>query len=126
MDEGAGDAAGLADRRRRYRTGRTAERIAALWLTAKGYRMLGRRVRTPYGEIDLVAVRGRRVSFVEVKARRTREAAEAALPRRQRERVKRAAGAWLQRHAAYQGHEVTFDVVFVLPWSFPRHFVNAL
>lgn len=118
--------AATAERRRRYRAGLTAETIAALWLIAKGHRIIERRARTPFGEIDLVVVRGARVSFVEVKARRTAEAAEAALPARQRERVKRASTIWLQRHPRYQSHEITFDVVFVLPWRPPRHLVNAL
>lgn len=119
------------DRRRRYRTGLAAETTAAVWLRAKGYRVLGRRVRTSAGEIDLVVTRGRRISFIEVKARRSPEAAEAALPARQRQRVKRASAIWLQQHPRYQDREITFDVVFVFPifafpWRMPRHLVNAL
>ena len=60
------------DRIARYRRGRLSEWLAAAALLAKGYRILGRRVRTPYGEIDLIAVRGRRLAFVEVKRRATR------------------------------------------------------
>ena len=60
------------DRIARYRRGRLSEWVAAAALLAKGYRILGRRVRTPYGEIDLIAVRGRRLAFVEVKRRATR------------------------------------------------------
>src|SRR4029453_6459230 len=66
-----------AERIGRYRRGRLSEWLAAAALLAKGYRILGRRVRTPYGEIDLIAVRGRRLAFEEVKLRATRGGAAA-------------------------------------------------
>ena len=40
-----------------FRTGLSAESRAAAFLMAKGYRILARRFRTPYGEIDIVARR---------------------------------------------------------------------
>src|SRR3954452_4227109 len=52
-----------------FRTGRSAEGRAAAWLIAKGYRILAKRFRTPYGEIDIVARRRNLLAFVEVKAR---------------------------------------------------------
>src|SRR5271168_61421 len=52
-----------------FRTGLSAEARAAAFLMAKGYRILAKRFRTPYGEIDLVARRRNVVVFVEVKAR---------------------------------------------------------
>ena len=52
---------------------------------AKGYRILAKRFRTPYGEIDLVARRRNLLAFVEVKARaRLDDAAYAVTPRQQR------------------------------------------
>src|SRR5882757_9209973 len=52
-----------------FRTGLSAETRAAAFLMAKGYRILAKRFRTPYGEIDLVARRRNLVAFIEVKAR---------------------------------------------------------
>ena len=52
------------------KSGRDGERRAALWLRAKGWRILDSRVKTPAGEIDLVAKRGGVVAFVEVKWRK--------------------------------------------------------
>lgn len=113
-------------RRRRYFGGHAAEWIAAGWLTLKGYRVLGRRVRTAGGEIDLIAVRGRRIAFVEVKQRRDMMAAEASILPRQRQRVRRAAELWLRSRPAYHEHEMGFDIVFLLPWRWPQHIENGL
>ena len=70
-------AAAQMKRQRAERGGRRAERLAAWWLRLKGWRILAVRARTPVGEVDLVARRGRILAFIEVKARATE--AEAAL-----------------------------------------------
>lgn len=95
-------------------------------LRLKGYRIIARRVVTPVGEIDIVALRGGRLAFIEVKMRASRAAAEASVSENQRRRVHRAALAWLARHPAYQEKELGFDLVFVLPWRWPQHLPNAL
>ena len=46
-------------RRKAERFGHLAEHAAAWLLRFKGYRIIARRERTPHGEIDLIAVRGR-------------------------------------------------------------------
>lgn len=76
---------------RAYRHGLFAETIAALMLRAKGHRILARRYKTPVGEIDLVALKGRRLAFVEVKHRRTIGDAGWALPTRARRLIVRTA-----------------------------------
>jgi putative endonuclease len=54
--------------------------------------MVARRYKTPVGEIDLLALKGRRLAFIEVKRRKS---LEDALPARQRRLVVRAAQYWL-------------------------------
>ncbi len=120
------DAAPDHVRRKRWQRGRWAETLAAGALMLKGYRIVGRGVRTPLGEIDIVAVRGTRIAFVEVKRRASRAEAEAAIGTRQRQRVRRAAGLWLARHRRYADHDCGFDLVFVLPRRWPEHLENAL
>jgi putative endonuclease len=115
-----------AERIGRYRRGRLSEWLAAAALLAKGYRILGRRVRTPYGEIDLIAVRGRRLAFVEVKRRATRGEAEAALAHRQAARIARAAEFWVSRRPAFCNHEQGLDAILVMPRRLPVHVPNAL
>ncbi|MCE9634170.1 MAG: YraN family protein [Planctomycetes bacterium] len=50
--------------------GRVAEDAAARALERAGYGILARNLRTPFGELDLVAKKSGRIAFVEVKARR--------------------------------------------------------
>ena len=114
------------ERRKRLRRGFGAERLAAFLLMAKGYRILARRHRTPYGEVDLIAARGRRLAFVEVKRRLTVTDAEASLTPHQAGRIARAADYWLGRNPRFQDHEVGLDAVLVVPWSWPSHLLNAL
>ena len=116
----------VSERRARLRRGRISEVIAAGVLMAKGYRVVGRRVKTPAGEIDIIAVRAKHLAFVEVKRRLTREDAEAAITKKQASRVRRAANLWLARHPRFREHEFGFDVVFLVPRQWPRHIANGL
>ncbi len=54
---------------RNQRVGRWGEAAAAAYLADHGFEILARNVRTPYGEIDLVARSEGFTSFIEVKAR---------------------------------------------------------
>ncbi|HEX8573225.1 MAG TPA: YraN family protein [Allosphingosinicella sp.] len=110
-------------RRRAERSGRRAERLAALWLQLKGWKILGRRVRTPVGEVDLVARRGRTVAFVEVKARATASEAGLALDEWRLRRVAAAAEALAHRYAR-AGDDIRLDAVFIVPRRLPRHLAN--
>ncbi|MFV0369627.1 MAG: YraN family protein [Hyphomicrobiaceae bacterium] len=114
------------ERQRRYRHGHRGELLAVAYLAAKGYRVLGRRVVTGAGEIDIIAIKRGRIAFVEVKRRSNLAAAEASVSNRQRQRIHRAADLWLARHASFQACELGFDLIFVLPWRVPIHRKNAL
>jgi putative endonuclease len=59
----------MSDGMRKQRVGRWGENLAAEFLEAKGWTILARNVRSPYGELDLVAQQGSITVFVEVKAR---------------------------------------------------------
>src|SRR5205085_11242498 len=71
--------------------GRRGEVLSALWLMAKGYRILGFRLKTRAGEIDLLAQKGEVLAVVEVKLRTSLEAALEAVTFQQRARLRRAA-----------------------------------
>ena len=114
-----------ARRLRAVRRGRWAETAAALLLRLKGYRIIARDLRTPVGEIDLVARRGRVLVLVEVKARGDEAVALGALRAAQRHRIIRA-GAWLiARRPELCGLDLRCDVVIVTGFRLPRHLADA-
>jgi putative endonuclease len=81
-----------------FRTGLSAEARAAAYLMAKGYRILAKRFRTPFGEIDLVARKRNLLVFIEVKARGSLDEAACAVTPRQQQRIINAAQGWLMAH----------------------------
>jgi putative endonuclease len=91
--------------------GRAGEDAAAQLLEANGYRIVGRNIRLPGGEIDIVARDGDVVVFVEVKARANASfgAAVRAVDHRKRATLRALAADWLQI-AAPQAR-ARFDVV---------------
>ena len=106
------------------RSGRDAEARAGLWLRAKGWRILDTRVKTPAGEIDLVAKRGGTIAFVEVKWRTRRDDLDLAIDERRLARVAAAAEAVAHRYAT-QSEDIRIDVILLAPGAFPRHIANA-
>ena len=106
------------------RAGRRAEIAAWLYYSIKGYYCLGRRVRTPFGEIDLVMKRGRRLAFVEVKFRTKRDMNndfgifEQSLPfHRQRHRITRSA-LWFQgRHSRLANCTPEIEIFVISNWQ---------
>ena len=110
---------------RAYRSGLFAEGLVALLLRLKGNRIVARRYKTPVGEIDIVALKGKRLVFIEVKRRKRFEDAAEALPTRARRRIVRAAQYFLAAHPSYNGHDMSFDVVLTAPWSWPHYIENA-
>ena len=107
------------------RSGRRAEAWAALWLMAKGYRILGFRLRTRLGEIDLLAQKGRVLAVVEVKSRTTLEAALAAVTPEQRDRLRRAGQAAAGARPRLKDLAVRLDLIALAPGRLPRHRPDA-
>ena len=114
----------MRDRRVAEAVGRRGERIAGWWLRLRGWRILDRRVRTPAGEIDLIARRGALVAFVEVKTRASDAALDIAIDRRRLARVAAAAEYLMPRYAA-PGDDIRVDVLLLTPGRPPRHIENA-
>jgi len=108
-----------------FRTGLSAEARAAAFLMAKGYRILAKRFRTRYGEIDIVARRRNLLAFVEVKARATLDDAAYAVTARQQARIIEAAQAWLVAHPEQADFELRFDAMLIAPRRLPRHLLAA-
>ncbi|HEY0918685.1 YraN family protein [Devosia sp.] len=105
--------------------GRRGEAVAAWYLRAKLYRIVARRLKTPVGEIDLVAMHLGTLVFVEVKARRRRGDEFDALLHVNRRRLLRAAQYYLLRNPRLAELPMRFDVIFLAPLTWPRHVRNA-
>jgi putative endonuclease len=104
--------------------GRRGETIAAWWLRLHGWRIVGQRLKTPRGEVDLVARRGRTVAFVEVKTRVKEADLATAIDGWRLRRVAAAAEQLLPRYG--KGAEnMQIDVILVAPWRLPHHLVNV-
>jgi len=85
---------------RRQRLGRRAEELVAGRLAAAGWEVVARNARTRHGELDLIALDGRTLVFVEVKAGRADatqgpERPVLAIDSRKQRRVRRLAAAWM-------------------------------
>lgn len=106
-------------------SGRRAEVLAAIWLMAKGYRILGFRLKTPQAEIDLLAKRGAILAVVEVKQRSSLENALACVRYEQRERLRRAGAALAARRPGLKGASVRLDLLALAPGRLPRHIPDA-
>jgi putative endonuclease len=105
----------LEERLREPTFGERGERAAAKHLRHLGYALIATRRRHRYGEIDIIAVDGRTVVFVEVKTRRSEQfgrPAEAIDATRQA-RLTRAALAFLKSHGLLE-YACRFDVIEVI------------
>ena len=106
------------------KSGREGETRAALWLRAKGWSILGTRVKTPRGEIDIVAKWGGLVAFVEVKWRKRKADLDTAIDERRLARVAAAVECVAHDYAS-DGEDIRVDVILLAPGALPRHIVNA-
>ncbi|MBI1208707.1 MAG: YraN family protein [Azospirillum sp.] len=109
----------------RYRLGLWAEALCRLALRLKGYRIVASRFRTPLGEIDIIAHRHGILAMVEVKARGDAATAGGAISPYQRQRLTRAAAAFLARHPRWANAAVRFDAMLVTPGAWPQHIEDA-
>ena len=114
----------MRNRRTAEVSGRTGETIAAWYLRIKGWRILATRGRTPAGEVDLVAKRGKLVAFVEVKTRATAGELDFAIDERRLARVAAAAEILSARYAN-NGEDIRIDVILISRSARPRHVENA-
>lgn len=106
------------------RKGREGEAQAAMWLGTQGWRILAERVKTPLGEIDLIARKSDLVAFIEVKWRKRESDLDTAIDERRLSRVA-AAVECVAHEYAQEGEDVRIDVILLAPGSSPRHITNA-
>ena len=113
----------LNPKKRAYLKGQWSEKIAAIYLRLKGYEVLEHRFKTPVGEIDLLARKGKTLVAIEVKSRNTLEKASMALTSFQQRRIERTLLYYLAHKPS--PFDLRFDVVLISPWKWPCHIQGA-
>jgi putative endonuclease len=118
-------------RKAAYRYGLSAEKYAGAYLRCKGYRILAERYRNTQGEIDIIALKGKLLVAVEVKARKTLAGCEETITPWKQQKILRAVEGLLSGQGKIAGlaatHErsIRFDVIWIAPWHWPRHIKDA-
>lgn len=107
------------------RLGVDAEALAGAALRRDGWTVLGQRLRTQAGEVDMVAEKDGLLAILEVKARPTLADAAYALSARQRARLLAAADALLAEHPEWGRAGVRFDVLIVDTAGHVRRIADA-
>jgi putative endonuclease len=100
-------------RRDRGETGKAGEEQAARELASAGWTVVGRNWRTRFGEIDIIALDGEAIVFVEVKTwpHGADDDLAIAIGPRKRKRMADTAKCFLDTHRQYNGMYVRFDVI---------------
>lgn len=108
------------NRKQAEQRGRRGEWLAEGWLRLHGWRILGRRIKTKSGEVDLVARRKDILAFVEVKTRMKAADLDYAIDEYRLRRVVAAAQYLFPRYAK-PNDGVRIDVILIAPWQRPQH-----
>ncbi len=110
-------------RQKAHQWGIRAENRVVWFLRFKGYGILERRFRSPVGEVDIIALKGKTIVFIEVKARKND--LKDIITHSQQKRIIRAATLFVSRNKKYATLSMRFDVVFVQPRALPTHVKNV-
>lgn len=106
-------------------SGRRAEVLCAILLMLKGYRILGFRVPSRQGEIDILAARGGILAVIEVKRRADLADALQAVRADQRDRLRRAGAQIAAASPRLNRLSVRLDLIALAPGRLPSHIPNA-
>ncbi|MEQ9116081.1 MAG: YraN family protein [Rickettsiales bacterium] len=108
----------------RHIKGILAEKIAQIFLNIKGYRILNKRYKTRFSEVDLIAYKNRTIIFIEIKYRKQFSLEFNPLSHSQLTRIRKTANIFITTHRAYVDCQIRFDVILIKFFSI-RHIVNA-
>ncbi len=109
-----------------HRRGLAAESRCVWYLRLHGYRIVAVRFKTPVGEVDIIARRGRTLAFVEVKSRPGKTEAAYAITPKAQARIERASAYFLAIRPEFAQHNLRLDAMFVTPLAvMPTHLKDA-
>jgi len=106
-----------------YLYGIKQEKIAEIFLKIKGYKIIANRYKNPFGEIDIIARKGKTLVFVEVKARKNNELIETILRTKQVQRIKNSAEIFLANND-FSECDIRFDLILFSKTKIPIHYKN--
>jgi putative endonuclease len=105
-------------------SGKIAEFMCRMYMRFHGYRIIAKNYRcgtgkkTPFGELDFVAIKGNIIVFCEVKKRQSNMEFLRALSYQQQQRILNGGQYFMRANPKYKKYEMRFDVFFVkLPFS---------
>lgn len=93
--------------------GKLAEYLIYCLYAIRGWRLIGRRYRTPFGEIDLITKKGAHYCFIEVKYRAQFHPSDSPVPPQQLGRLQRACHYAYHRLCPKADAACQFDVVVI-------------
>ena len=109
----------------RWQKGWNAEEACKVYLEQQGYTIIAHRLRTPAGEIDIVAAQDSTLIIIEVKARKDIATALESISPKQRRRIEQATLYFLSENPDYQHHDIRIDCMVALDGQPPYHMQNA-
>lgn len=107
-----------------YEYGIDAEIAARKYLENLGYEFMAQRLKTPFGELDLIMKHGSVIVFVEVKARKFLDHYEV-ITKKQIERNRAAASYYIASNKSLQNNDLRMDLVIVCDQKIQEHIQNA-
>ena len=107
-----------------YYFGLWVEYLAISFLLLRGYKILKKRYRNYFGEIDLIAKKHDLLLIIEVKARGTVTVIEEVLSNQQQIRIKKAAEYFVAKNKEYQSLGIRFDLIIIEPFKWPVHLIG--
>lgn len=114
----------MTSKKQTYKFGIMAERVAIILLFFKGYKILQWRYKTPFGEIDIIAKKGKTIIIVEVKARKGKLNIEQVLGLRQISRIQKASQCFISQNCKFQNYSLRLDFIAVNKFFYPKHYLN--
>lgn len=101
-----------------YKFGLLGEFVTSLLYRFKFYKILARRFKTKYGEIDIICVRFNTLVFIEVKSRK-QDYDDILCFKNQQQRIVRAAQYFIYKNPTYAKYDLRFDLALIKPYCWP-------
>ena len=107
-----------------YYKGLITEYISIIILFFKGYRILEKRYKTRYGEIDILTKKGKSIIAIEIKARHNGELTTEYVSKKQIERIKNSLNFFISKNEKYIDFNINIEIIVFTSYFKFKHFKN--